>query len=1074
MLIYRTHVALLVLGTYALLFLAPHLGAQVSFEYDLAGNPVTRTNTGATAPPALQDLAPQYLGVDTNGLLALSVPVTGAGPFAYQWWFNGAAVGGATNDSLLLTNAAALNLGNYQLVARNSSGAVTSSIVNVSFFDPDGSGLPTAWELAYFGATGVNPNADPDGDGVSNYQEFLDGTDPTNPKSVMPRLYIADDVPGGTVSVVPLKPKYQLGDTVQITALPNPGWSFGGWTGTNAAPVGGSIGGPEASLTEVMNSTVALTPQFLCPVYAWGNGENGQTNVPSTLGPVVAVAGGYAFSLALQANGTVAAWGDNFHGEESMVPEGLSNVAAISAGYDHSLALLGDGTVAAWGDNTYGETTVPAGLSNVVAVAAGGEFSLALQGNGTVVAWGYNCCGQASVPAGLANVVAIAAGGYHSLALQGDGTVWAWGYNNAGQATVPSDLTNVVAIAAGGEFSMVLEGDGAVAAWGYNPPYESPVVAPYGNNVVAIAAGAEHWLALEDDGSVMAWGNNDYGQVSHQTTGGAPLLSNVVSVAAGGTHSLVAFNNGSPVIARQPFNGYAYGGTTVLLSVGVAGAPPLSYQWTLNGTNLAGATNATLTLPNVQPSSSGVYGWVASNALGTLASTGSVLTVSNSAPIFVTQPANQAAPFGSNTTFSVAAVGSWPLSYQWQCDGTNIPGATQATLSLTNVTAGTLGDYRVAVSNAFGTTWSSSAALAQVRSFVVDLNGLNDIPPGLGDVLAVAGGGDFELALLANGTVAEWGSVDYNRPNVPPGLTNVVAISAGYDHSLALLSNGTVAAWGYDEAGQIDVPPGLGNVVAISAGTEFSLALQANGTVVGWGADGYGQIDVPPELTNVAAIAAGEPCLALLNNGTVVAWGESYSGEAPVPAGLSNVAAIAASQYGNFLALLSNGTVVAWGDNTYGQTNVPAGLSNVVAVAAGSGFSLALRGNGTVAAWGYPEFATNSVLTSLSNVVVNVLGGLSNVVAISAGNYENLAIVTVGGAVASNALALGSGKFLANRQFQFTATGGIAGQGYALLASTNLLDWITLTSGVITNSPFLFSDPAAASYPRRFYRLAPP
>ncbi len=47
--------------------------------------------------------------------------------------------------------------------------------------DPDGSGLPASWEIQYFGKTGIDPNADPDHDGLSNLEEFLAGTDPTNP-----------------------------------------------------------------------------------------------------------------------------------------------------------------------------------------------------------------------------------------------------------------------------------------------------------------------------------------------------------------------------------------------------------------------------------------------------------------------------------------------------------------------------------------------------------------------------------------------------------------------------------------------------------------------------------------------------------------------------------------------------------------------------------------------------------------------------------------------------------------------------------------------------------------------------
>ena len=138
-------------------------------------------------------------GADANGLLTISASLTGGGPFTYQWYFNGVAIGGATHGSYLLTNATTSNLGKYQLVAANSGGAVTSAVINVSHRDPDGSGLPMAWELAYFGVTGVDPNADPDGDGVSNFLEHLDGTDPTNPNSVRPRLNIPTSIPGGTL-----------------------------------------------------------------------------------------------------------------------------------------------------------------------------------------------------------------------------------------------------------------------------------------------------------------------------------------------------------------------------------------------------------------------------------------------------------------------------------------------------------------------------------------------------------------------------------------------------------------------------------------------------------------------------------------------------------------------------------------------------------------------------------------------------------------------------------------------------------------------------------------------------------
>ena len=101
---------------------------------------------------------------------------------------------------------------------------------------------------------------------------------------------------------------------------------------------------------------------------------------------------------------------------------------AVAGGAYHSLALEANGTVVAWGAGMtnagatpdFGQALVPAGLSNVVAVAGGAYHSLALEANGTVVAWGAGTTntgatpnfGQALVPAGLSNVVAIAAGAY--------------------------------------------------------------------------------------------------------------------------------------------------------------------------------------------------------------------------------------------------------------------------------------------------------------------------------------------------------------------------------------------------------------------------------------------------------------------------------------------------------------------------------------------------------------------------------------------------------------------------------------------------------------------------------------
>jgi alpha-tubulin suppressor-like RCC1 family protein len=128
----------------------------------------------------------------------------------------------------------------------------------------------------------------------------------------------------------------------------------------------------------------------------------------------VAVAGA---PLAGRAATEVIAWGDNHYGQTD-VPSGLSNVMAIAAGDYHSLALTTEGRVVQW-PCFYGtdQTPMPSDLGNVVAIAAGVYHSLALTAEGRVVVWGNNGWGQTNVPSGLGNVVAIAAGENHSLAL---------------------------------------------------------------------------------------------------------------------------------------------------------------------------------------------------------------------------------------------------------------------------------------------------------------------------------------------------------------------------------------------------------------------------------------------------------------------------------------------------------------------------------------------------------------------------------------------------------------------------------------------------------------------------------
>jgi hypothetical protein len=150
--------------------------------------------------------------------------------------------------------------------------------------------------------------------------------------------------------------------------------------------------------------------------------------------------------------------------------------------------------------------------------------------------------------------------------------------------------------------------------------------------------------------------------------------------------------------------------TNVTFVADASGAAPLTFQWRYNGADLPNATNATLTLSNIVWDTRGNYSIVASNAFGAVESFSAELTVL-AQPTILVQPTNAIVFPGTNVTFTVQAGGMLPIAYQWRRDGVELPGASSASLNLTNVDWPQRGDYTVVLSNAFGVTESAPAAL---------------------------------------------------------------------------------------------------------------------------------------------------------------------------------------------------------------------------------------------------------------------------------------------------------------------------------------------------------------------------
>jgi Divergent InlB B-repeat domain len=237
-------------------------GAQDAFVHDPVGNLTSASPSGGGAPSFLS--APQAELLESNSVATFSAVASGPG-LSYQWFSNGVAILGATGDSLIVANLPLIgtNLGNFSVVVSNAYGAVTSAPATL-WTDSNGNGIPDWWELYYFGNLNQPALGDYDGDGVDNLDEYLEGTDPTNPKSFDPRLNI--EAPHGIVTVSPDQPYYTMGAVVTLTATPDPGMEFVEWSG--------AVTGNKPTIALFMNTNESVTATFGFPLGVALNNTN--------------------------------------------------------------------------------------------------------------------------------------------------------------------------------------------------------------------------------------------------------------------------------------------------------------------------------------------------------------------------------------------------------------------------------------------------------------------------------------------------------------------------------------------------------------------------------------------------------------------------------------------------------------------------------------------------------------------------------------------------------------------------------------------------------------------------------
>ena len=789
---------------------------------------------------------------------------------------------------------------------------------------------------------------------------------------------------------------------------------------------------------------------------------------------VIAISAGANHSAALCSDGTVVCWGGNTNGElgngsntQTNVPVAVTTsgvllghtVVAIACGQNHTLALLADGAVAAWGANASKQlgnnSTMPSnvpvlvdasGLLNgkrVVRIAAGDQSSLAQCADGALASWGLNDRGQlgvnnATTTFGLAQAVdlsgvlsgktitGIEMGQNHAAALCSDGSLATWGAGTGGQLGNNAVSDSLVPVAVNGA---ILGGtDVFVSA-------ASGSQAGHTLAVIGSVTNAPQIVVEHPTGTVLVDGS---GSQSFGSTYVTSTKTKVFTIKNAGTQALsgiAATINGTvaniahysipvqPPASLQPGEAASF---SVNFTPTSTGSKPVTLRIANNldaplnpfDVSLTGTASPSLTFTFTAASDVAVNS-AAFNAgsktitllLGHAPATGAnLMVVNNTGTGFITSAFSNLA-HGQTVALTFNSITYNFVANYFGGDGNDLVLHWKDTRLLA---------WGANSSGTLGTGGTTQANIPAAVSMSGVLNGKT--------IIAVACGERHTLALCSDNTLAAWGANDLgqmgtgnNTPsNVPVAVPlngalagkTIAAIAAGYDISLALCSDGSMAAWGTNSSGQLgnnsvtgsNAPVAVSTagvlsgkiVTGIAAGYDFAAARCADGTMAAWGANHSGQLGNgtnDDSLVPVAVTASG------------VLAGRTVTG-------------IAAGNY-FVLALCSDGRIAAWGDNGFGTlgdgtvdpSSEPVLVSNTglfagktpVQLGAGQYHSAALCGDGTFGVWGDNTIGPgqlgvsgiDSYFTPGPITLNGVLAG-KTLAAFAAGQYHNIALLTDG------------------------------------------------------------------------------
>ncbi len=662
---------------------------------------------------------------------------------------------------------------------------------------------------------------------------------------------------------------------------------------------------------------------------------------------IIYIQAGANYSVAINKKGEVWTWGQNDVGQLGdgskvakytpvRVKANLSGVVSVACGAQHTVALKADGTVYAWGNNTYGQLGDNTKTQKLIPVRV-----------------------LETADSYIDDAVAVSSTQYSSHILTSDGEIYSVGLGTSGQLgdntkvtkqlpvkVVNTDnsgvLTGITAIKSGANTTYALSKEGKVYAWGIgtngelgNNTYSNsllPVSVKNGSgdeelsNILYIGAGANHGLAVENSGYVEVWGLNDQKQAGDPNSAkvALPIYIGSKIVATPNNVTINVSETQKVTVNMDSFNLFKANGD-------------LDREIEFTSLNQDVATVDTEgTITGVKM---GITKIVVKDSISGKVTTIEVSVLQNGAI------ATPKVVSGLNHTVALKADGTvWTWGYNGYGqlgNGTTTNSYVPEKIGLDNVIDIAAGDYFTLALKQDGTVWAwgrnekgqlgqgnttNSTVPKQVlgvgeASF---LSGVTKIAAcryhwvALLDTTEVVSCGNNSLGELGDNTSTNRTTPVYMLNHNGVGNVNSVKdISIGQCETAILKEDGSLWMTGHNCCGglgqgntttsyrikQVKDTTGngtLNNIIQISSGGWGSLALDSNGNVWSWGSNSYGQLGI--NSTSNKSL----PQKVLGVNGT------GY---------LENIVSVKSGYYSSF-AVDSNGNVYSWGYNNNGQLGI--------------------------------------------------------------------------------------------------------------------------------------------------------